>query len=65
MADKKATKEAGEDASTMVEAQQLIDRLRSEDVQLRLNSIRRLGFIAKKLKPERTRTELVPHLAGE
>ena len=35
----------------------------NEDVQLRLNSIRRLGTIASALGAERTRSELVPFLA--
>lgn len=56
--------DAGGEEAGLLEAQTLIDRLRNEDVQLRLHSIRRLGFIAKKLKPERTRSELVPHLTG-
>ncbi|KRY92691.1 Serine/threonine-protein phosphatase 2A 65 kDa regulatory subunit A alpha isoform [Trichinella pseudospiralis] len=40
----------------------LIDELRNEDVQLRLNSIRKLSTIALALGPERTRTELIPFL---
>lgn len=40
----------------------LIDELRSGDVQLRLNSIRRLQVIAKALGTERTRLELIPYL---
>lgn len=40
----------------------LIDELRNEDVQLRLNSIKRLSTIASALGPDRTRTELVPFL---
>lgn len=42
----------------------LIDELKNEDIQLRLNSIRRLGTIARALGPERTRKELVPFLSG-
>jgi len=40
----------------------LIDELKSEDVVLRLNAIRRLSTIALALGPERTREELVPFL---
>lgn len=42
----------------------LIDELKSEDVQLRLNSMRRLSTIAKALGEERTRAELLPFLSG-
>jgi len=40
----------------------LIDELKNEDIQLRLNSIRRLSTIALALGPERTREELIPFL---
>lgn len=40
----------------------LIDELRHDDLQLRLNSIRNLSTIATALGPERTREELVPFL---
>ncbi|CDW58966.1 serine:threonine protein phosphatase 2A 65 kDa [Trichuris trichiura] len=40
----------------------LIDELRNEDVQLRLNSIRKLSTIALALGAERTRSELIPFL---
>lgn len=42
----------------------LIDELRNEDVQLRLNSIRKLSTIALALGVERTRGELIPFLTG-
>ena len=42
----------------------LIDELRNEDVQLRLNSIRKLPTIALALGVERTRKELVQFLTG-
>lgn len=42
----------------------LIDELKNEDIQLRLNSIRRLSTIAVALGPERTRNELIPFLNG-
>lgn len=42
----------------------LIDELRNEDVQLRLNSIRKLSTIALALGVERTRGELVQFLTG-
>jgi len=51
---------AGDDSLQPIQI--LIDELRSEDVQVRLNSIRRLSTIARALGPERTRTELVPFL---
>lgn len=41
----------------------LIDELKNDDVQLRLNSIRRLSTIAVALDTERTRNELVPFLS--
>lgn len=37
-------------------------RVQNEDIQLRLNSIRRLGTIALALGEERTRSELIPFL---
>jgi serine/threonine-protein phosphatase 2A regulatory subunit A len=40
----------------------LMDELRSEDVQLRLNAIRRVSTIALALGPDRARDELVPFL---
>ncbi|XP_055338980.1 serine/threonine-protein phosphatase 2A 65 kDa regulatory subunit A alpha isoform-like [Paramacrobiotus metropolitanus] len=40
----------------------LIDELRNEDVQLRLNSIKKLSTIALALGAERTRGELLPFL---
>ncbi|NXH66208.1 2AAA phosphatase, partial [Hydrobates tethys] len=42
----------------------LIDELRNEDVQLRLNSIKKLSTIALALGVERTRSELLPFLTG-
>ncbi|KAI7868704.1 armadillo-type protein [Spinellus fusiger] len=40
----------------------LVDELKNEDVQLRLNAIRNLGTIAMALGPHRTRDELIPFL---
>ncbi|TBU35240.1 ARM repeat-containing protein [Dichomitus squalens] len=40
----------------------LMDELRSEDVQLRLNAIHRISTIALALGPERARDELIPFL---
>lgn len=40
----------------------LMDELRSEDVQLRLNAIHRISTIALALGPERARDELLPFL---
>ena len=42
----------------------LVDELKNEDVQLRLNAIRNLGTIALALGPKRTRDELIPFLNG-
>lgn len=42
----------------------LIDELKNEDVQLRLNSIKRLSQIANALGPDRTRSELIPFING-
>lgn len=41
----------------------LIDELKNEDIQLRLNSIRRLSTIARALGEERARKELIPFLS--
>lgn len=43
----------------------LVDELKNEDVQLRLNAIRNLGTIAMALGPQRTRDELIPFLNGQ
>uniref|UniRef100_A0A161MAK8 Serine threonine-protein phosphatase 2a 65 kDa regulatory subunit a alpha isoform n=1 Tax=Triatoma infestans TaxID=30076 RepID=A0A161MAK8_TRIIF len=40
----------------------LIDELKNEDVQLRLNSIKKLSTISLALGVERTRSELIPFL---
>lgn len=40
----------------------LIDELRHDDVQVRLNSVKKLQTISKALGPVRTRDELVPYL---
>ncbi|KAL8255389.1 hypothetical protein R6Q59_033610 [Mikania micrantha] len=41
----------------------LIDKLKNADIQLRLNSIRRLSTIARALGEERTRKELISFLS--
>ncbi|KAL2559038.1 Serine/threonine-protein phosphatase 2A 65 kDa regulatory subunit A beta isoform [Forsythia ovata] len=41
----------------------LIDELKNDDVQLRLNSIRKLSTIARALGEDRTRKELIPFLS--
>ncbi|KAL7413348.1 armadillo-type protein [Mrakia frigida] len=43
----------------------LIDELKSDDVSLRLTSIRRLSTIALALGPQRTREELIPFLQDQ
>jgi len=43
----------------------LLDELRAEDVNYRLNAIRRLSTIALALGVERTRDELIPFLEGK
>ncbi|RSH92978.1 hypothetical protein EHS25_008426 [Saitozyma podzolica] len=43
----------------------LLDELKSEDVVLRLSSIRRLSTIALALGPQRTRDELIPFLQDQ
>ncbi|KAI8344676.1 armadillo-type protein [Chlamydoabsidia padenii] len=40
----------------------LVDELKNDDVQLRINAIQNLGTIAMALGPERTRIELIPFL---
>jgi len=52
----------GGDESELYPIAILIDELKNEDIQLRLNSIRRLSTIASALGAERTRLELVPFL---
>jgi HEAT repeat protein len=42
----------------------LIEELKNEDIQLRLNAIRRLGTIAKALGVDKTRADLIPFLNG-
>jgi serine/threonine-protein phosphatase 2A regulatory subunit A len=49
-------------ASSLYPIAILIDELKHEDLQLRLNSMRRLGTIASALGAERTRTELLGFL---
>ena len=44
--------------------QVLIDELKNEDIQLRLNSIRKLATIARALDAKRTREELLPFITG-
>jgi hypothetical protein len=44
--------------------QVLIDELKNEDIQLRLNSIRKLSTIARALDAKRTRDELIPFISG-
>lgn len=56
-----ATSDSGTDESLYPIAV-LIDELRNEDVQLRLNSIKKLSTIALALGVERTRSELIPFL---
>ena len=43
----------------------LVDELKNEDVQLRLNAIRNLSTIAIALGPQRTRDELIQFLNGK
>lgn len=42
----------------------LMDELKNEDIQLRLNAVRNISTIAKAMGPERTRNELLPFLRG-
>lgn len=58
-----AQPEEGEDSLYPIAV--LIDELRNEEVQLRLNSIRKLSTIALALGPERTRKELIQFLTGK
>lgn len=44
--------------------QSLINHLRNEDSQLRLNSMERLSFIARSIGPSKTRKELIPLLVA-
>ncbi|KAK2573629.1 Serine/threonine-protein phosphatase 2A 65 kDa regulatory subunit A alpha isoform [Acropora cervicornis] len=53
---------AGDGDDSLYPIAVLIDELRNEDVQLRLNSIKKLSTIALALGVERTRSELIPFL---
>jgi hypothetical protein len=55
---------AEEAKSSMVKIAILIDELRNENMEVRLNSIRKLGLISATLGPVRTRDELIPYLNG-
>eukprot|EP00002_Diphylleia_rotans_P005613 TRINITY_DN1478_c0_g1_i3.p1 TRINITY_DN1478_c0_g1~~TRINITY_DN1478_c0_g1_i3.p1 ORF type:complete len:578 (-),score=107.76 TRINITY_DN1478_c0_g1_i3:868-2601(-) len=55
------SKAGGED-DTLYPIAVLIDELKNEDIQLRLQSIKRLGTIALALGVERTRSELIPYI---
>lgn len=48
--------------STLYPIAVLIDELRHEDVQIRLNSVQQLEHVAIALGPSRTRSELIPFL---
>jgi serine/threonine-protein phosphatase 2A regulatory subunit A len=51
--------------STLYPIHLLMDELKSDDVVLRLSSIRRLSTIALALGPQRTREELIPFLQDQ
>lgn len=53
---------SGGDNDSLYPIAVLIDELRNEDIQLRLNSIKKLSTIALALGTERTRLELIPFL---
>eukprot|EP01121_Diplochlamys_sp_Union-15-3_P005995 TRINITY_DN1639_c0_g1_i1.p1 TRINITY_DN1639_c0_g1~~TRINITY_DN1639_c0_g1_i1.p1 ORF type:complete len:592 (-),score=100.03 TRINITY_DN1639_c0_g1_i1:25-1800(-) len=63
MTDKKADTKDGKKEVDLYSIAILIDELKTEETNQRLNSIRRLGTIAKALGPERTRNELIPFLS--
>jgi hypothetical protein len=42
----------------------LLDEMKSEDVEARINAMRKLQTVAAALGPERTKKELIPFLAG-
>ena len=52
-----------DDDQSLHPIQILIDELKNDDLELRLNSMRSLGKIAEALGQERTRSELVPFLS--
>ena len=43
----------------------LLDEMKSEDVEARINAMKKLRIIAQALGLQRTRTELIPFLAGK
>mmetsp|Transcript_8561 Transcript_8561/g.24416 ORF Transcript_8561/g.24416 Transcript_8561/m.24416 type:complete len:595 (-) Transcript_8561:83-1867(-) len=51
-----------DDANGLYSVAVLIDELKNEDMNLRLNSMNKLPLIAEALGPERTREELIPFL---
>ena len=55
---------SGQSESSLYPVAILIDELKNDDIQLRLDSIRRLSTIAVALGVERTRDELIPFLNG-
>ena len=55
---------SGKDDKSLYPIAVLIDELKNEDLQLRLNSVRRLSTIALALGEDRTREELIPFLNG-
>lgn len=55
---------ATRDRQKMDSPQVLLEELRSDDSQARLNAIRRLAVVADALGPDRTRNELVPYLTA-
>ncbi|KAH3757650.1 phosphoprotein phosphatase A [Pelomyxa schiedti] len=55
--------DGGEDVGERSPITIMIEQLKSDDTQLRLNSMRQLPMIATALGPDRTRTELLPYLA--
>ena len=42
----------------------MVDEMKSEDTEARINAMRKLKIIAQALGPERTRKELIPYLNG-
>ncbi|ORY34259.1 armadillo-type protein [Naematelia encephala] len=56
---------ADPNSSSLYPIHLLMDELKSEDVVLRLSSIRRLSTIALALGPQRTRDELIPFLQDQ
>jgi len=59
-----AAQQKAPESKVILQVTILLDELRNEDAQVRLNAMRKVSIIAQTLGPTRTREELVPYLNG-